>query len=175
MVKPSLTSFNPHVLLPICEHFKIRNGRVVLVKREKHRTWRQGQVKSELSDKQPVQVIMLQNWVWFSDLMRLDLDFMSAIYQLLLTTMLLSAMNQRSASLFIKYLNINFCLKCFGWFHIYVLKMLSLQSTDDWTAILNIVSFGSGDRRCLNDPSDKMFTLPASGRWDFCTVYFAYI
>uniref|UniRef100_A0A8C1P6P2 Laminin, beta 4 n=1 Tax=Cyprinus carpio TaxID=7962 RepID=A0A8C1P6P2_CYPCA len=37
-------------------------------------------------------------------------------------------------------------------------------STDDWTAIVNIVSFGSGDRRCLNDPSDKMFTLPASGR-----------
>ncbi len=75
-VKPSPTPYNPHVTLPICEHyyrqrgydFKISNGRVVVVKREKRQTRRrrQGQVKFELSDKQPVQVILSQNLMWLS-------------------------------------------------------------------------------------------------------------
>lgn len=133
VVKPSPTPYNPHVTLPICEHyyrqrgydFKISNGRVVVVKREKRRTRRrrQGQVKLELLHKHPVQVILLFILSWLilcrgqSPLnqahlfrsscdsmhqinpslgldrvlcefrMGLDLGLMSAIYQLLLTTM----------------------------------------------------------------------------------------
>lgn len=75
-VKPSSTPYNPHVTLPVCEHyfrergydFKISNGRVVVYKPEKRkrRRRRQGQVKLEMTDKQTVQVIMLQNWIWLS-------------------------------------------------------------------------------------------------------------
>jgi len=70
-VKPSSTPYNPQFTLPICEHyfrergydFKISNGRVVVYKPEirKRRRRRQGQVKLEMTDKQTVQVIMLQN------------------------------------------------------------------------------------------------------------------
>uniref|UniRef100_A0A8C1VN89 Laminin, beta 4 n=1 Tax=Cyprinus carpio TaxID=7962 RepID=A0A8C1VN89_CYPCA len=149
-VKPSPTPYNPHFTLPICEHyyrqrgydFKISNGRVVVVRREKLRTRRQGQRTIPFEPGSSLQIILRQRTpdqpiTWTGP------GFVRV---------------QDGAGLRFNVRNIPATL------HYYVVVRYEPESTDDWTAILNIVSFGSGDRRCLNDPSDKMFTLPASGR-----------
>lgn len=58
------------------------------------------------------------------------------------------------------------CLNCLCllYIHGFYIVVLSLQSTDDWTATVHVVSFGSGDGSCPNDPLDKVFTLPGSAR-----------
>ncbi|ROL46627.1 Laminin subunit beta-4 [Anabarilius grahami] len=46
----------------------------------------------------------------------------------------------------------------------YVVVRYEPESTNDWTAIVNVVSLGSGDGRCPKEPSNKMLTLSGSGR-----------
>ncbi|KAL0154838.1 hypothetical protein M9458_049101, partial [Cirrhinus mrigala] len=150
-VRPFPTPYNPHVTLPICEHyyrqrgydFKISNGRVVVVKREKRRTRRrrQGQRTIPFEPGSPLQIILRQR----------------APDQPITWTGPGFVRVQDGAGLRFNVSNIPATLDY------YVVVRYEPESTDDWTAIVNVVSFGSGDRRCPYDPSDKLFTLPGSG------------
>ncbi|XP_056307443.1 laminin subunit beta-4 [Danio aesculapii] len=151
-VRPSPAPYNPHVTLPMCEHyfrqrgydFQISNGRLVVVKREKRQTRRrrQGQRTIPFEPGSPLQIILRQR----------------ANEQSVTWTGLGFVRVQDGAGLRFTVSNIPATLDY------YVVVRYEPESTDDWTAIVSILSFGSGDERCPNDPSNKMFTLPASGR-----------
>lgn len=150
MVTP--TPFNSHITLPICEHyfrqrgydFKISNGRIVVVKREKRqaRRRRQDQAIIPFQPGSSLQIIPRQR----------------APNKSVTWTGLGFVRVQDGAGLRFSITNIPATLDY------YVVVRYEPESSDDWTATMNVVSFGSRDGSCPNDPSEKVFTLPGSGR-----------
>ncbi|XP_051546192.1 laminin subunit beta-4 isoform X1 [Myxocyprinus asiaticus] len=151
-VKPAPTPYNTHVSLPICEHyfrqrgydFKLSNGRIVVVKREKRqiRRRRQGQ-RTIFFEPDPSLQIVPRKRTPDGSVTWTGLGFVRV---------------QDGTGLRFTVADIPSTLDY------YIAVRYEPESTDDWAAIVNVLSFGSGDGRCPNDPSDKMFTLPGSGR-----------
>ncbi|KAI7811799.1 laminin subunit beta-4 precursor [Triplophysa rosa] len=140
------------VTLPICEHyfrqrgydFKITNGMIVVIKREKRHARRRRQDQRTISFEPglSLQIIPRQRTpdkpvTWTG------LGFVRV---------------QDGAGLRFTITDIPSTLDY------YLVVRYEPESTDDWTATVHIVSLGSGDGSCPNDPSDKVFTLPGSVR-----------
>ncbi|TRY81696.1 hypothetical protein DNTS_026007 [Danionella cerebrum] len=149
---PSPAPHNPQITLPVCEHyfrqrgfdFKISDGRIVLVKREKRRARRkrQGQRTIPFHPDSALQVIPRhrggdRSVTWTG------LGFVRV---------------QDGAGIRFTVNNIPATLD----YHIVI--RYEPESSDDWTAIVSVLSFGSGDGRCPTEPFSNVFTLSGSAR-----------